>query len=144
MTSREHASRWHSRPGWTSARQRHSPLGLAPRPPTAVPSGLAARLRDGYRLVRTSPGLSVYLLGGMSVWLGYRLLTNQGFAHGLWGTLFVAVLRVLALLLVVLAYFYRTGQLAEVSARLRRARSMATQRGEGCTSARPFLRRRLR
>jgi hypothetical protein len=104
---------------------------------------LAARLGDGYRLIRTSPGLSVYLLGGMGVWLGYRLLANQGFAHGFWGTLFIAVLRVLALLMVVLAYFFRTGQLAEVGARLRRAHSMATQRGEGSTSALPFLRRRL-
>ncbi len=144
MTRRDRGSRRHTPPAWTTARLRYAAQRQMQHPPPAPSSGVSARLRTGYRLVSASPGLSIYLLGGVGVWLGYRLLASQAFAHGFWGGLFVGSLRLAALLVVVLAYFLRTGQLADVGARLRSARSMvATQHGTVSASVRSFLKRRL-
>src|SRR5271165_6050218 len=76
-------------------------------------SGLRAQVRLGIRLARTTPGLSVYLGGGLMVWLVCRALVGHGLANSLPGALAVGIVRLLGLALVVTLYFRRTGQLAQ-------------------------------
>jgi hypothetical protein len=74
--------------------------------------------------VRATPGLSIYLAGGLLVWLLGRTLAAQGFAATWWGALAADVVRLLGIALVVLLYFRRTGQLAEIRAGIARLRAL--------------------
>jgi hypothetical protein len=86
--------------------------------------GLGTQLHTGYRLVRATPGLSIYLAGGLLVWLLGRTLAAQGFAANWWGALAADVVRLLGIALVVLLYFRRTGQLGEIRAGIARLRAL--------------------
>ena len=93
-----------------------------------LPPGLSAQIRAGFRLARMTPGLSVYLLGGLGIWIGWRVLASHEIGGGFWGALLAATLRLLALSVVVAAYFRRTGQLAEARANIRLLREVLTTR----------------
>ena len=112
------ATRRHSRTGRTRGRR----SGLL------LPPGLRAQVRAGFRLARATPGLSVYLLGGLGIWIGWRVLASHEIGGGFWGALLAATLRLLALSVVVAAYFRRTGQLAEARANIRLLREVLTTR----------------
>lgn len=91
-------------------------------------SGLRAQVRMGIRLARSTPGLSVYLGGGLTVWLVYRTLIGHGLAGSPLGTLVVGTARLLGLVLVVTLYFRRTGHLAQAWNDLQRLRLMVAER----------------
>jgi len=106
-----------------------------------LPPGLRAQVRAGFHLARSTPGLSVYLLGGLGIWLGWRVLTAHEVGGGFWGALLAGILRLLALSAVVAVYFRRTGQLAEARVHLRRLRAALALRPTGReTHSRPHRR----
>lgn len=80
------------------------------------------------RLLRSTPGLSVYVGGGLAVWLLCRTLVGHGLASSPLGALAVGALRVLGLVLVAVLYFRRTGHLAQARSDLRTLRQMLAER----------------
>ncbi|MGH2409984.1 MAG: hypothetical protein ACRDGS_06380 [Chloroflexota bacterium] len=85
-------------------------------------------MRAGSRLARTTPGLSVSLLGGLGIWIGWRVLAAHEVGGGVWGAMLAGMLRLVALAAVVTVYFRRTGQLAEARVNLRRLRAALATR----------------
>jgi hypothetical protein len=80
------------------------------------------------RLLRSTPGLSVYVGSGLAVWLLCRTLVGHGIASSPLGALAVGALRVLGLTLVAVLYFRRTGHLAQARADLRALRLVLAER----------------
>ncbi len=52
-------------------------------------------MRAGIRLARSTPGLSVYLGGGLGVWLLSRALVGHGLAASPLGAVAVGIVRLL-------------------------------------------------
>jgi hypothetical protein len=80
------------------------------------------------RLVRSTPGLAIYVGGGLTVWLLCRTLVGHGLAAWPLGALAVGALRVVGLVLVATLYFRRTGHLAQARADLQALRQTLAQR----------------
>jgi hypothetical protein len=91
-------------------------------------SGLRAQVRAGIRLARSTPGLSVYLGGGLAVWLLSHALVGHGLAASPLGAMAVEAVRLLGLALVAALYFRRSGHLAQGRADLRRLRRLLAER----------------
>ena len=91
-------------------------------------SGLRAQARRAIRLARSTPGLTVYLGGGLAVWLLTRALVGHGLAESPLGALAVGALRLLGLALVTALYFRRTGHLVLALIDLRRLRRLLAER----------------
>jgi hypothetical protein len=101
----------------------------------------------GLRLARSTPGLPVYLGGGLAVWLTCRTLASHGLAGSLLGVLVLGLVRLLGIALVVILYFRRTGQLTQAGADLHRLRHLLADRKpwlEAPTPSRRWLFRLLR
>jgi len=98
-------------------------------------SGVRAQVRAGLRLARTTPGLSVYLGGGLAVWLLCRALVGHGLATSWLGSLAVGLLRLAGVSAVAALYFRRTGQLAAAGEDLRRLRLLLAERAGMPTDA---------
>jgi hypothetical protein len=98
----------------------------------------------GVRLVRATPGLPVYLGGGVVVWLVCRSLASHGLADSLLGALVLAMVRLLGLALVVILYFRRTGQLAQARVDLQRLRHLLADRKPWLEAPTPSRRRLFR
>ena len=115
----------HTHSSWPTARRRtrsqHRANRQVPALRETLPAGTAARLRTGVHLLRASPGLSLYLGGGLAVWLGSRTLAGQGLTHSAVGAVLGDAARWLALIVVVTAYLGRAGHLAVVRAGLAQA-----------------------
>src|SRR5579872_857961 len=62
-------------------------------------SGLRTQVRVGLRLARSTPGLSMYLGGGLAVWLLTRAMEGHGLATSSLGALGVGIARLLGLAL---------------------------------------------
>ena len=107
--------------------QRPDRRGSDPGPP-GVRFGVRAQVRAGLRLARTTPGLSVYLGGGLAVWLIGRALVGHGLARSPLGSLAVGLLRLAGVAAVAALYFRRTGQLAAAGEDLRRLRLLLAER----------------
>jgi hypothetical protein len=105
---------------------------------------LHAQVRTGIRLARTTPGLSLYLGGGLAVWLVCRALVGHGLAGSPLGALAVGVLRILGMALVVTLYFRRTGQLAQAGLDLHRLRHLLAERKPWLEAPTPVRRRLVR
>ena len=91
-------------------------------------SGLRAQMRIGVRLVRTTPGLPMYLGGGLAVWLVGRALIGHGLASSSFGALAVGLVRLVGCVVVVALYFRRTGYLTQARVDLQRLRLMLAER----------------
>jgi hypothetical protein len=85
-------------------------------------------VRLGIRLARSTPGLSVYLSGGLAVWLLTRAMVGHGLARSQDGALTVGALRLLGLALVTALYFRRSGRLAQAGLDLRGVRLLLAER----------------
>jgi len=76
-------------------------------------AGLRAQVRAGIALARATPGLSVYLGGGVAIWLLSRALVGHGLASSPLGALAVGSLHLLSLAVVAVLYFRRCGHLRQ-------------------------------
>jgi membrane protein implicated in regulation of membrane protease activity len=85
-------------------------------------------MKAGLRLARSTPGLSLYLGGGLVVWLLTRAMVGHGLASAPLGALAVGLVRLLGLALVAILYFRRTGHLAQARVDLRRLRCLLAER----------------
>ena len=85
-------------------------------------------MKAGLRLARSTPGLSLYLGGGLAVWLLTRAMVGHGLASSPLGALGVGMVRLMGLALVAALYFRRTGHLAQAQADLRRLRCLLAER----------------
>jgi hypothetical protein len=85
-------------------------------------------MRVARRLLRATPGLSVYLGGGLAVWLLGRVLVGHGLAATPLGAFAMGALRLLGLALVAVLYFRRTGQLTQAWNDLQALRRMLAER----------------
>src|SRR4051794_5077630 len=110
------------------ARTPRSPHQREDQPRLGVPTGLRAQVRLGIRLARSTPGLSVYLSGGLAVWLLTRAMVGHGLASSQGGALTVGALRLLGLALVTVLYFRRGGQLAQALDNLHGLRLLLAKR----------------
>ena len=109
-----------------------------------APSGLRAQVGAGLRLVRSTPGLSLYLGGGLAVWLLCRALIGHGLATSWLGSMTVGALRLVGVTAVAALYFRRTGQLAMAREDLRRLRRVLAERGTQQEDAPPARRQLIR
>lgn len=96
------------------------------------------------RLLRATPGLGLYLGGGMALWLLGRSLAGSGLAAAPAGPVTVRLLRLLGLALVACLYLRRTGRLAAARADLRALRRLLGERRPWQEEASPARRRLLR
>jgi hypothetical protein len=84
-------------------------------------------VRAGIRLARTTPGLRMYLGGGLVVWLLTRVLVGHGLAASPLGALAVGAVRLLGLALVAALCLRRSGHLPQARADLRRLRALLAE-----------------
>jgi hypothetical protein len=107
-------------------------------------SGLRVQVRAGLRLARATPGLRVYLGGGLAVWLLTRALVGHGLAASPPGALAVGAVRLLGLGLVAALCLRRGGHLPQARADLRRLRALLAERRPWRDDPSPSRRRLLR
>jgi hypothetical protein len=91
-------------------------------------SGLRAQVRAGIRLARATPGMRVYLVGGLAVWLLTRALVGHGLAASPTGSLAVGAVRLVGLGLVAALCLRRSGHLVQARADLHRLRTLLAER----------------
>ena len=90
-----------------------------------------SKLRALYRLIKGTPGLTTYLVGGVFVWAITRGLETVTALHHALGALLIEMFRLAGLFLVGVLFFRRTGQLAAARADLARLRTHLEDSGTG-------------
>ena len=101
----------------------------------------SSQFRIAYRLIKATPGLPIYLTGGVLVWAATRALDAAPILQSELGSAIITLFRLIGLVCVVVLYFRRTGQLAGA---IRDAACLRTQlRESGTVIVWPALRRGL-